>query len=145
MFLARAKLLEPEKASIREALGRALFMGGRAARARREFTKAVQSSPPATMPTSRSHSRASGPDSGRAHGGMPSSRSRCGRGARTIGARSPGSTDDRRLGTTALTLADRYDALLFDLDGVLYRGDEHGGPRGRSDGRVRGPGLGSCS
>ena len=45
MFLSRAKLLEPEKASIREALGRALFMAGRMAGARREFTKAVQIAP----------------------------------------------------------------------------------------------------
>lgn len=39
--LGRAKLLEPEKASIREALGRALFQAGRAAQARREFAKVV--------------------------------------------------------------------------------------------------------
>jgi Flp pilus assembly protein TadD len=45
MLLARAKLLEPDKASIREALGRALFMAGRAGRARREFAKAVQIDP----------------------------------------------------------------------------------------------------
>jgi Flp pilus assembly protein TadD len=45
MLLGRAKLLEPEKASIREALGRALFMIGRASRARREFAKAVQLNP----------------------------------------------------------------------------------------------------
>lgn len=45
LLLGRAKLLEPEQASIREALGRALFMAGRAARARREFTKAVQIDP----------------------------------------------------------------------------------------------------
>jgi tetratricopeptide (TPR) repeat protein len=45
MFLSRAKLLEPDKASIREALGRALFMVGRMAPARREFTKAVQIAP----------------------------------------------------------------------------------------------------
>jgi Flp pilus assembly protein TadD len=45
MLLGRAKLLEPEKASIREALGRALFMAGRAGRARREFAKAVQIDP----------------------------------------------------------------------------------------------------
>lgn len=45
MLLGRAKLLEPEKASIREALGRALFMSGRPARARREFTKTVQLNP----------------------------------------------------------------------------------------------------
>jgi Flp pilus assembly protein TadD len=45
MLLARAKLLEPEKASIREALGRALFMAGSAGRARREFAKAVQIDP----------------------------------------------------------------------------------------------------
>lgn len=45
MLLGRAKLLEPEKASIREALGRALFNSGRAARARCEFAKAVQIDP----------------------------------------------------------------------------------------------------
>jgi Flp pilus assembly protein TadD len=41
LVLVRAKLLEPEKASIREALGRALFMSGRPRRARREFAKVV--------------------------------------------------------------------------------------------------------
>jgi Flp pilus assembly protein TadD len=45
VLLSRAKLLEPEKASIREALGRALFMSGRALHARREFAKAVQIDP----------------------------------------------------------------------------------------------------
>ncbi len=45
MLLARAKLLEPEKASIREALGRAWFLTGRMARARREFAKAVAIDP----------------------------------------------------------------------------------------------------
>lgn len=45
MLLAQAKLLEPEKASIREALGRALYMSGRTMRARREFAKAVQIDP----------------------------------------------------------------------------------------------------
>lgn len=45
MYLSRAKLLEPEKASIREALGRALYMSGRMLRARREFAKAVQIDP----------------------------------------------------------------------------------------------------
>lgn len=45
LVLGRAKLIEPEKASIREALGRALYMAGRVARARREFTKAVQIDP----------------------------------------------------------------------------------------------------
>ena len=45
MLLGRAKLLEPNKASIREALGRALFMAGRTHRARREFAKAVQIEP----------------------------------------------------------------------------------------------------
>ena len=45
MFLGRAKLLEPDKASIREALGRAWYMAGRAVRARREFAKAVQIDP----------------------------------------------------------------------------------------------------
>jgi Flp pilus assembly protein TadD len=45
LLLARAKLLEPDKGSIREALGRALFMAGRILRARREFAKAVQIDP----------------------------------------------------------------------------------------------------
>ena len=45
MFLGRAKLLEPDKASIREALGRAFYLAGRNARARREFAKAVQIEP----------------------------------------------------------------------------------------------------
>ena len=45
VLLSRAKLLEPEKASIREALGRALYACGRATRARREFAKAVQLNP----------------------------------------------------------------------------------------------------
>jgi Flp pilus assembly protein TadD len=45
MLLSRAKLLEPEKGSIREALGRALYMAGRSARARREFAKAVALNP----------------------------------------------------------------------------------------------------
>jgi len=45
MLLSRAKLLEPEKGSIREALGRALFMSGRVRQARREFAKAVQLDP----------------------------------------------------------------------------------------------------
>ena len=45
VVLCRAKLLEPEKASIREALGRAWFMSGRALHARREFAKAVHIDP----------------------------------------------------------------------------------------------------
>jgi Flp pilus assembly protein TadD len=45
MLLARAKLLEPDKASIRETLGRALFMAGHPGRARQEFAKAVQIDP----------------------------------------------------------------------------------------------------
>ena len=45
LLLSRAKLIEPEKASIREALGRALFMAGRTLHARREFAKAVQIDP----------------------------------------------------------------------------------------------------
>lgn len=45
MYLSRAKLAEPDKASIREALGRALFMAGRMGPARREFAKAVQIDP----------------------------------------------------------------------------------------------------
>jgi Flp pilus assembly protein TadD len=45
MYLSRAKLVEPDKGSIREALGRALFQTGRMARARREFAKAVQIDP----------------------------------------------------------------------------------------------------
>ena len=45
LLLGRAKMLEPDKASIRETLGRALYLSGRAARARREFAKAVQIDP----------------------------------------------------------------------------------------------------
>lgn len=45
MLLGRAKMIEPEKASIREALGRALFMSGRAHSARREFAKVLQIEP----------------------------------------------------------------------------------------------------
>jgi Tfp pilus assembly protein PilF len=45
MYLSRARLMEPEKASIREALARALFLSGRIAWARREFAKAVQIDP----------------------------------------------------------------------------------------------------
>ena len=45
LLLARAKRIEPEKGSIREALGRALFLCGRVARARREFAKAVNIDP----------------------------------------------------------------------------------------------------
>ena len=45
LVLSRAKMIEPEKASIREALGRALYMSGRVQRARREFAKAVQIDP----------------------------------------------------------------------------------------------------
>jgi Flp pilus assembly protein TadD len=45
LLLSRAKLLEPEKASIREALGRALYAIGSPSRARREFAKAVQLNP----------------------------------------------------------------------------------------------------
>jgi Flp pilus assembly protein TadD len=45
MVLGRAKLIEPEKVSIRRALGRALYMSGRMARARREFAKLVQLDP----------------------------------------------------------------------------------------------------
>ncbi|TMK84971.1 MAG: tetratricopeptide repeat protein [Actinobacteria bacterium] len=45
MLLGEAKLLEPEKGSIRETLGRALYLSGRTARARREFAKAVQIDP----------------------------------------------------------------------------------------------------
>jgi Flp pilus assembly protein TadD len=45
VVLSRAKLLEPEKASVREALGRALYMSGRTRPARREFAKVVQLAP----------------------------------------------------------------------------------------------------
>jgi Flp pilus assembly protein TadD len=45
LLLDQAKLLEPDKGSIRETLGRALYMSGRPARARREFAKAVQIDP----------------------------------------------------------------------------------------------------
>ncbi|HJP65077.1 MAG TPA: tetratricopeptide repeat protein [Actinomycetota bacterium] len=45
MLLNEAKMLEPDKGSIREALARALYLSGRPARARREFAKAVQIDP----------------------------------------------------------------------------------------------------
>src|SRR5436190_20009528 len=45
MLLGEAKLLEPDKGSIRETLARALYLTGRTARARREFAKAVQIDP----------------------------------------------------------------------------------------------------
>jgi Flp pilus assembly protein TadD len=44
-ILTRATLLEPEKGSIREALGRALYLTGAVTKARREFAKAVQLAP----------------------------------------------------------------------------------------------------
>ena len=45
MLLSQAKLLEPNKGSIRETLGRAHYLAGRNAKARREFAKAVQLDP----------------------------------------------------------------------------------------------------
>jgi len=45
MLLSRARLMEPEKASIREGLARALYMSGRTTWARREFAKAVAIDP----------------------------------------------------------------------------------------------------
>ena len=45
MLLSRAKLIEPEKGSIREALARAHFASGRIVRARREFAKVVALDP----------------------------------------------------------------------------------------------------
>src|SRR5947208_14168450 len=45
MLLDRAKLMEPEKGSIRETLARALYLAGRNERARREFAKALQIDP----------------------------------------------------------------------------------------------------
>ena len=45
MLLSRARIMEPEKASIREALARALYMSGRTAWARREFAKTVAIDP----------------------------------------------------------------------------------------------------
>ena len=45
MLLTQAKILEPEKGSIRETLGRALYQSGRPARARREFAKCIQIDP----------------------------------------------------------------------------------------------------
>jgi Flp pilus assembly protein TadD len=45
IVLRHAKQLEPAKASIREALGRALFMSGHMGHARREFAKVVQIDP----------------------------------------------------------------------------------------------------
>jgi Flp pilus assembly protein TadD len=45
MLLDEAKLIEPDKGSIREDLGRALYLSGRHSRARLEFAKAVQIEP----------------------------------------------------------------------------------------------------
>jgi Flp pilus assembly protein TadD len=45
MLLDEAKLIEPDKGSIREDLGRALYLTGRHSRARLEFAKAVQIDP----------------------------------------------------------------------------------------------------
>lgn len=45
MLLSEAKRIEPDKGSIRETLGRALYQSGWTARARREFAKAVQIDP----------------------------------------------------------------------------------------------------
>ena len=45
IVLSKAKLAEPEKTSIREALARALYMSGRMRRARHEFAKTVQLDP----------------------------------------------------------------------------------------------------
>jgi Flp pilus assembly protein TadD len=45
MVLSQAKLIEPDKASIRETLARALFQSGRMSGARREFAKAVAIDP----------------------------------------------------------------------------------------------------
>jgi Flp pilus assembly protein TadD len=45
LLLSRAKRAEPAKASIREGLGRALFMIGRVTGARREFARVVQLDP----------------------------------------------------------------------------------------------------
>jgi Flp pilus assembly protein TadD len=45
LLLTQAKMIEPEKGSIREALARALYLSGRTARARQEFAKAVQIDP----------------------------------------------------------------------------------------------------
>jgi Flp pilus assembly protein TadD len=45
VVLERAAAVEPEKGSIREALGRALYMTGRWSRARAEFAKAVDIDP----------------------------------------------------------------------------------------------------
>jgi hypothetical protein len=42
LVLSRAKFIEPQKASIREALGRALFISGRVDLARQGFAKMIQ-------------------------------------------------------------------------------------------------------
>jgi Flp pilus assembly protein TadD len=85
MLLSKAKLLEPEKGSIRETLGRALYLSGRTARARREFAKAVQIDPVNDY----------------AHFGLALSCARTGQRARAIGhlklaiAMRPGATEYR--------------------------------------------------
>ena len=45
MLLSQAKMIEPDKTSIREALGRALLQTGRVAPARREFARVVHIDP----------------------------------------------------------------------------------------------------
>ena len=112
MLLGRAKLIEPDKASIREALGRALFMSGRTARARREFAKVVQIEPASDYARAALACERTGQRT-RAIG-TSSSRSPC----------APGRGLRARLERLAVMLADRYGCILFDLDGVLYRGED---------------------
>ena len=52
MALERARDLEPDQGSIREALGRAYFRTGRFAAARAEFARSVELDPSTTTPSS---------------------------------------------------------------------------------------------
>ena len=115
MLLDRAKLMEPEKGSIRETLARALYLAGRNARARREFVKALQIDPVNDY----------------AHFGLALS---CAKTGQTARDRPPqarhrhapggGGISGGVAAALHVTLHEGYDALLFDLDGVLYRGDD---------------------
>src|SRR4029450_12984538 len=75
---------------------------------------------PMTTRTSRSHWRASGPGSASALWATRSWRTPWHPVSSTTSARSLGS----RRPPDASMIADAYDTILFDLDGVLYRGEE---------------------
>ena len=124
MLLGQAKLIEPDKASIREALGRALFLSGRWRRARREFAKVGAAQPERRLRALRARAGV------RAHGRAPnelavmrSSPSPCARAPRTT------SGSSRRLG--GLTM------LADAIRRVPVRPRRGALPRGRTGRRAR--------